>query len=113
MLRRDTTVKRVMDTWGVCCDRALRLRSCAAVAVRYPQAHVWFKGIDWDNIHRMEAPFRPQLRNAEDTRHFDEDIPAEVRVCRGYLTLTDGCEAASCAGEWGTGGRDARPAAQG
>jgi hypothetical protein len=42
------------------------------------QAHAWFKGIDWDNIHRTEAPFKPQLSNAEDTRHFDQDIPAEV-----------------------------------
>jgi len=41
------------------------------------KAHVWFKGIDWDNIHRTEAPFKPQLRNPEDTRHFDQDIPAE------------------------------------
>ena len=46
--------------------------------VHQPQAHVWFKGIDWDNIHRTEAPFKPQLRNPEDTRHFDDDIPAEV-----------------------------------
>ncbi|KAH8119243.1 kinase-like protein [Phellopilus nigrolimitatus] len=35
------------------------------------------KGIDWVNIHRYPAPFRPELQNPEDTRHFDEDIPAE------------------------------------
>ena len=43
------------------------------------QAHPWFRGIDWENIHRYPAPYRPELRNPEDTRHFDDDIPAEVR----------------------------------
>ncbi|KAL5528307.1 hypothetical protein ACEPAF_7443 [Sanghuangporus sanghuang] len=41
------------------------------------KAHPWFRGIDWSNIHRYPAPFRPELRNPEDTRHFDDDIPAE------------------------------------
>jgi hypothetical protein len=42
------------------------------------QAHPFFRGIDWSNIHRYPAPFRPELHNPEDTRHFDDDIPAEV-----------------------------------
>lgn len=42
------------------------------------QAHPWFRGIDWLNIHRYPAPYRPELHNPEDTRHFDADIPAEV-----------------------------------
>ncbi|KAL0068766.1 hypothetical protein AAF712_004095 [Marasmius tenuissimus] len=41
------------------------------------KAHPWFKGIDWDNIHRYPAPYRPELRHPEDTRHFDPDIPPE------------------------------------
>jgi serine/threonine protein kinase len=41
------------------------------------KAHPWFKGIDWENIHRYPPPFRPELRNPEDTRHFDDDIPPE------------------------------------
>jgi len=41
------------------------------------KAHPWFRGIDWVNIHRYPAPYRPELRNPEDTRHFDPDIPAE------------------------------------
>ncbi|KAF5370604.1 hypothetical protein D9758_001887 [Tetrapyrgos nigripes] len=44
------------------------------------QAHPWFRGIDWDSIHRYPAPYRPELRNPEDTRHFDDDIPAEASV---------------------------------
>ncbi|KAH7929884.1 kinase-like protein [Leucogyrophana mollusca] len=41
------------------------------------KAHPWFRGIDWNNIHRYPAPYRPELRNPEDTRHFDSDIPPE------------------------------------
>ncbi|KAH7108074.1 kinase-like protein [Auriculariales sp. MPI-PUGE-AT-0066] len=41
------------------------------------KAHPWFRGIDWENIRKYPAPFRPELRNPEDTRHFDPDIPAE------------------------------------
>lgn len=41
------------------------------------KAHPWFRGIDWDNIHRYPAPYRPELRNPADTRHFDDDIPPE------------------------------------
>jgi protein-serine/threonine kinase len=29
-------------------------------------------------MHLYTAPYRPELRNPEDTRHFDDDIPAEV-----------------------------------
>ncbi|TBU55798.1 kinase-like protein [Dichomitus squalens] len=41
------------------------------------KAHPWFRGIDWENIHRYPAPYQPELRNPEDTRHFDDDIPPE------------------------------------
>ncbi|OAX41063.1 kinase-like protein [Rhizopogon vinicolor AM-OR11-026] len=41
------------------------------------KAHPWFRGIDWENIHRYPAPYRPELQNPEDTRHFDSDIPPE------------------------------------
>ncbi|KAL1743858.1 kinase-like domain-containing protein [Schizophyllum fasciatum] len=41
------------------------------------KAHPWFRGIDWANIHRYPAPYRPELRNPDDTRHFDPDIPPE------------------------------------
>jgi len=41
------------------------------------KAHPFFRGVDWTNIHQYPAPFRPDLRDPEDTRHFDDDIPAE------------------------------------
>jgi hypothetical protein len=52
------------------------------------QMHPWFRGIDWANMHRYPAPYRPELQNAEDTRHFDSDIPAEVRVFQPPFPLT-------------------------
>jgi len=41
------------------------------------KAHPWFRGIDFARIHQYPAPFKPDLRNPEDTKHFDSDIPAE------------------------------------
>lgn len=41
------------------------------------KAHPWFHGIDWINIHRYPAPFQPELSAPDDTRHFEDDIPAE------------------------------------
>jgi hypothetical protein len=50
------------------------------IALFIRQMHPWFRGIDWVNIHRYAAPYCPELLNPEDTRHFDADIPPEVRV---------------------------------
>ena len=47
-------------------------------SINFNQAHPWFQGIDWENIRRYPAPFRPELQHPEDTHHFDGDIPAEV-----------------------------------
>ncbi|KAF8482603.1 hypothetical protein DFH94DRAFT_690796 [Russula ochroleuca] len=41
------------------------------------KAHSFFRGVDWAHIRRYPAPFRPEFHNPEDTRHFDDDIPAE------------------------------------
>ncbi|RSH82165.1 hypothetical protein EHS25_006098 [Saitozyma podzolica] len=41
------------------------------------KGHVWFQGIDWDNLHRMDPPYHPDLAFDDDTKHFDEDIPDE------------------------------------
>ncbi|KAF9051116.1 kinase-like protein [Hymenopellis radicata] len=46
--------------------------------VDHIKAHPWFRGVDWLNIHRYVPPYRPELRHPEDTRHFDDDIPAET-----------------------------------
>jgi hypothetical protein len=48
----------------------------------FKKAHPWFRGIDWHNIHRYPAPYCPELRSPDDTRHFDSDIPPEVRSQR-------------------------------
>lgn len=41
------------------------------------KAHPFFRGIDWLDIHRYPPPYHPELRNPEDTQHFDSDIPPE------------------------------------
>jgi len=48
--------------------------------VKKIQAHPWFRGIDWYNIHRYPPPYCPELSHPEDTRHFDEDIEPEPLV---------------------------------
>lgn len=34
------------------------------------QRHSFFKGLDWDNIRKTEAPFIPTLKDENDTSHF-------------------------------------------
>lgn len=61
------------------------------------KSHPWFRGIDWDSafrdfrqvpgtdtldLHKTEPPYHPDLQSDDDTRHFDEDIPSEVRCSR-------------------------------
>jgi hypothetical protein len=38
------------------------------------KSHPWFKGIDWENLHKSTPPFRPQLKSDIDTRYFEDDI---------------------------------------
>ncbi|KAF9070116.1 kinase-like protein [Rhodocollybia butyracea] len=52
-------------------------RDSTADGAHLIKMHPWFRGIDWANIHRYQAPYRPDLENPEDTKHFDDDIPAE------------------------------------
>lgn len=59
--------------------------------------HPWFRGIDWENIHRYPAPYHPELNNPEDTRHFDDDIPAEVR---SFLSLISPRQSAPPSSRW-------------
>lgn len=34
--------------------------------------HPFFRGINWDEIHRMSPPFIPKVRGWEDTRYFED-----------------------------------------
>ena len=35
------------------------------------KSHPFFRGLDWDNIRNLKAPFIPQLENEYDTHYFD------------------------------------------
>lgn len=39
--------------------------------------HPFFRGIDWQNIRKMKAPYIPHLDNELDTRHFDQFLQCE------------------------------------
>ncbi|KAL4982889.1 Serine/threonine-protein kinase cbk1 [Aspergillus falconensis] len=42
------------------------------------KAHPFFRGINWDEIHRMSPPFIPKVRGWEDTRYFEDgDYPTD------------------------------------
>jgi hypothetical protein len=36
------------------------------------KSHRFFRGINWEQIHRMSPPFIPMVRGWEDTRYFDD-----------------------------------------
>lgn len=35
-------------------------------------AHPWFKGVDWENLRKTNAPIKPIISAPDDTRNFDE-----------------------------------------
>ncbi|CAO1630433.1 unnamed protein product [Parajaminaea phylloscopi] len=53
-------------------------------------SHPWFKGIDWMELHRQEAPFRPELTHPADTKHFEDDIEDEPLAAPGATPAENG-----------------------
>ncbi|KAL2854441.1 hypothetical protein BJY01DRAFT_243578 [Aspergillus pseudoustus] len=42
------------------------------------RSHAFFRGINWEDIHRMSPPFIPKVRGWEDTRYFEDgDYPSD------------------------------------
>ncbi len=41
----------------------------------YPglKSHKFFEGIDWENHHKAEAPFKPAVADINDTSFFSQD----------------------------------------
>ncbi|KAJ9109026.1 hypothetical protein QFC21_000352 [Naganishia friedmannii] len=52
------------------------------------KAHPWFKKISWDSIHLEMAPYQPNLRDDDDTRHFEDGI-ADEPLCAPGAGLAD------------------------
>lgn len=55
---------------GLCCDANTRLGKNGVQEIK---EHAFFKGIDWDNIHKMTPPFVPKLKDDFDTINFPPD----------------------------------------
>ncbi|KAI4877731.1 hypothetical protein NFI96_002062 [Prochilodus magdalenae] len=53
---------------GLLCERRERLGSNGSVDFRN---HPFFSGLDWINLHRLPAPYHPEVSNATDTSNFD------------------------------------------
>lgn len=50
------------------------------------KAHPFFKGIDWDNLHRMTPPFIPELKGPTDTRYFEDHMPMQPCIASEHAT---------------------------
>ncbi|XP_062869822.1 myotonin-protein kinase [Trichomycterus rosablanca] len=50
------------------CDRSERLGSNGSADFR---SHAFFRGLDWSALHRLPAPYQPEVSNATDTSNFD------------------------------------------
>ncbi|XP_076876083.1 myotonin-protein kinase isoform X2 [Brachyhypopomus gauderio] len=53
---------------GLLCDRSERLGSSGSADFR---ALPFFRGLDWGALHRLPAPYLPEVSNATDTSNFD------------------------------------------
>ena len=52
------------------CEAECRLGRYGAAEIR---AHPFFKGVDWDHLRQMRAPFIPELKSITDTSYFPLD----------------------------------------
>lgn len=59
------------------CDRTVRL---GQRGIEEFQAHPFFEGIEWENIHSMSPPYVPEITSRTDTSNFDVDIDDEHRI---------------------------------
>lgn len=56
--------------------------------------HPFFRGVDWETIRRVDAPFIPKLRSITDTRFFPtdelENVPDSPAMLRAHQQTTNG-----------------------
>lgn len=55
------------------CDAPHRLSDPALI-----KRHPFFRGVDWDNLHTVRAPFNPQLKSITDTSYFPTEELSNV-----------------------------------
>ncbi|XP_028277450.1 myotonin-protein kinase isoform X3 [Parambassis ranga] len=53
---------------GLICERDVRLGRKGSSDFR---SHLFFSGLDWSSLHKLPAPYRPEVSNPTDTSNFD------------------------------------------
>uniref|UniRef100_A0A4W6DYY0 non-specific serine/threonine protein kinase n=1 Tax=Lates calcarifer TaxID=8187 RepID=A0A4W6DYY0_LATCA len=53
---------------GLICEREIRLGRKGSSDFR---SHLFFSGLDWGSLHKLPAPFLPEVSNPTDTSNFD------------------------------------------
>ncbi|XP_059206969.1 myotonin-protein kinase [Centropristis striata] len=64
---------------GLICERELRLGRKGSIDFR---SHPFFCGLDWASLHKIPAPFLPEVSNPTDTSNFDilDDCLSEMEM---------------------------------
>ncbi|XP_056140886.1 myotonin-protein kinase isoform X2 [Lampris incognitus] len=69
---------------GLICEREVRLGKKGFSDFR---SHPFFCGTDWGSLHKLPAPFLPEVSNATDTSNFDvlDDCLSEMETLSGVM----------------------------
>jgi protein-serine/threonine kinase len=61
--------------YSLICDADNRLGS-RGLGAKALKEHPFFRGVQWDQLRRIRAPFEPKLQSAVDTQYFPiDEIP--------------------------------------
>lgn len=73
----------ILASWKCFEYRVLNTLTHFNVFFKLYQAHIWFRGIDWDRIYQMEAAFIPEVNDELDTQNFEkfEEVPNIIVLC--------------------------------
>ncbi|EGG13372.1 putative protein serine/threonine kinase [Cavenderia fasciculata] len=61
--------------------------------------HIYFEGLDWDNVHKIVPPFVPQVQNELDTSYFEGAEELESDADNDYDEVVEAAQEAAEGGE--------------